>query len=1141
VSSFVHLHVHSEYSLLDGACRVDSLCRRTAEDGAPAVALTDHGVMFGAMDFYYSAREHKLVPIVGCEAYIAPRGRFDRTVRDEAHVTLLAADLVGYRNLVALISKGFLEGYYYKPRIDLDLLAAHHDGLIVLSGCMSGLCSQPLLKNDYEGAKKAAQTYRDIFGDRFYIEIMRHGMPEEDVVNKGLIKLAREMAIPLVATNDSHYLVRSDAPAHDVLLCIGTGKTVQDTARMKFYSDEFYVKTNDEMRQLFADVPDACDNTVAIANRIDIKIPEKIFHLPDYPVPEAGKSAEDFLREICGQGLIDRYGAERAKNDPVLRERLEYELGVITSMGFASYFLIVWDFIKYARDHDIPVGPGRGSAVGSVASYCLRITDLDPLKFNLIFERFLNPERISMPDIDTDFCVERRDEVIAYVMEKYGKERVAQIVTFGTMAARAAVRDAGRALGVPLPDVDRVAKLIPSGPGGLSIEQALAQIPELKGLYDGSPAIKGLLDTASSIEGLARHASTHAAGVVISKGPLVEYVPLVKIGEHDVNTQYDMTMVEKIGLLKMDFLGLRNLTVMKNAVDEIRRTTDPAFDINAIPDSDQRTFEMLGRGETTGVFQLESEGMRRVVSDLKPSSLDDVIALVALYRPGPMEWIPQYINNKHGRTKVTYLHPKLEPILSETYGIACYQEQVMQIARDFAGFTMGQADELRKVMGKKLKDQVPIYREKFVDGAVANGFEKALAEKIFEFIEPFAGYGFNKAHAAAYGWIAYQTAFLKANHPLAYFAALMTSVKDKTDKLVEYIDEAKHLGIAVLAPDINESLVDFAVVDDEIRFGLAAIKGIGEGAVRSILETRERDGKFVDLFDVVRRVDVRAVNRRVLEALVKSGALDALPGNRAEQLDAIDAALEYGSRLSRDRELGVVSLFGALEEETVLVPQIRSLPPPTTHEKLAWERETLGVFISGHPLADVAEALSRSGATPVRDLREIEDDAAVTLAGMLTSVRRTLTKAQAQMLIAQLEDMSGSVELIVFPKQYADLQAGFQTDAIVVVKGRLRRRERRGAIGEDTPLEIAIHVSEVAPVARHVERKTIGGWHVNVGRREQIDALAELVNESPGTVPIVLHVGPDSQRLPKGIASGMYVKSALERIFGTVNVREGMP
>ncbi|MGH7755380.1 MAG: DNA polymerase III subunit alpha, partial [Vulcanimicrobiaceae bacterium] len=823
MSSFVHLHVHSEYSLLDGACRVDSLCRRSAEDGAPGVALTDHGVMFGAMEFYYAARDHKLVPIVGCEAYIAPRGRFDRTVRDEAHVTLLAADLVGYRNLVALISKGFLEGYYYKPRIDMDLLAKHHDGLIVLSGCMSGLCAQPLLRNDYAGAKKAAKSFHEIFGDRFYIEIMRHGIPEQTVVNDGLIKLAHEMNLPLVATNDSHYLVRDDAPAHDVLLCIGTGKTVQDTGRLKFMTQEFYVKSSDEMRALFADVPDACDNTLAIVDRIDFQIPEKRFNIPLYPVPQSDRvrSAEAYLRELCERGLVDRYGADRATTDAVLRERLEYELGVIIKMGFASYFLIVWDFIKFARDRDIPVGPGRGSAVGSVVAYCLRITDLDPIKFKLLFERFLNPDRISMPDIDTDFCVERRDEVIEYVTEKYGKDRVAQIVTFGTMAARAAVRDAGRALAIPLADVDRVAKLIPSGPGGLSIEQALRNIPELKALYDGSPAVRRLLDTANSIEGLARHASTHAAGVVISNEPLIELTPLIKLGDDDVNTQYDMGWVERIGLLKMDFLGLRNLTVMKAAGDAIRRTTNPQFDLAKIPDDDVRTFEMLSRAETSGVFQLESEGMRRVCLDLRPSSLDDIIALVALYRPGPMEWIPQYIANKHGRAKPKYLHPKLEPILAETYAIACYQEQVMQIAREIAGFTMAEADELRKVMGKKLKDKVPVYRRKFVDGAIANGIEPKLADEIFAFIEPFAGYGFNKSHAAAYGWIAYQTAYLKANYPREYLAALMTSVKDKTEKLVEYIDEARKLGITVLPPEINASGVDFTVVFDEIRFGLA--------------------------------------------------------------------------------------------------------------------------------------------------------------------------------------------------------------------------------------------------------------------------------------------------------------------------------
>jgi DNA polymerase-3 subunit alpha len=1150
VSSFVHLHVHSEYSLLDGACRVDDLCRRAYEGGAPGVALTDHGVMFGAMEFYYAARDAKLTPIVGCEAYIAPRGRFDRTVRDEAHVTLLAADLVGYRNLVALISKGFLEGYYYKPRIDMDLLAKHHDGLIVLSGCMSSLCAQPLLRNDYAGAKVAAQSFVDIFGDRFYIEIMRHGIAEQDVVNDGLIKLAREMNLPLVATNDSHYLDRADAQAHDVLLCIGTGKTVQDTSRMKFMTDEFYVKSAQEMYALFEDVPDACDNTLAIAKRIDMRVPEKQFNIPYYPVPQdpapsllapVERTDVAYLRQICESGLIERYGAERASNDCALRERFEYELGIINSMGFASYFLIVWDFVKYARDRDIPVGPGRGSAVGSVVSYVLRITDMEPLKFGLIFERFLNPDRISMPDIDTDFCVERRDEVIRYVTEKYGTDHVAQIVTFGTMAARAAVRDAGRALAVPLSDVDRVAKLIPSGPGGLSIESALKQIPELRAQYDASPVVRQLLDTAKSIEGLARHASTHAAGVVISKERLVDITPLIKLGDDDVNTQYDMGWVEKIGLLKMDFLGLRNLTVMKKAQDEIRRTTDPTFDIATIADDDRKTFEMLSRGDTTGVFQLESDGMRRVVSDLKPSSLDDIVALVALYRPGPMELIPQYVGIKHGRLTPRYVHASLEPILAPTNSIPLYQEQIMQIARDVAGFTMGQADELRKVMGKKQKDKIPVYREKFIAGALAHsGIEETLAAEIFAFVEPFAGYGFNKSHAVAYGWVAYQTAFLKANHPRAYLAALMTSVKDKTDKLVEYIDEAKKGGIGVLPPDVNASLIDFTVVGDDIRFGLAAIKGVGENAVRAIIDARDAGGPFVDFFDFTARVDLRTINRKVFEALVKCGALDTLPGNRAQKLDALDVALDVASRAARDRESGQFSLFGdveAVREE--LKPQLRALPAPPVLEQLGWEKETLGIFVSGHPLADVAEALARAGAVAVKDLRSREDDSFVTVAGMLTAVRRTLTKAQQQMLIATLEDMTGSVECIVFPKSYAQLQAAFVPDAIVTIKGRVRFRERRGAnVGDDAPVEISVTVNEVAPYERREAPPAVLGWHVTATSAREIDALARLLDESPGVVPVVLHVGTASERMPRGISNSVYVKNELESIFGGARVWE---
>jgi DNA polymerase-3 subunit alpha len=1138
---FVHLHVHSEYSLLDGACRVDSLCRRTAEDGSPGIALTDHGVMYGALEFYYAAREHSLVPIVGCEAYIAPRGRFDRTVRDEAHVTLLAADLVGYRNLVALISKGFLEGYYYKPRIDLDLLAEHNDGLIVLSGCMSGIPAQHILKNDYPGAKKAAQTFVDIFGDRFYVELMRHGIPEQDAVNDGMIKLAREMNLPLVATNDSHYLNRTDASWHDVLLCIGTGKTLGDLNRLKFGSDQFYVKSAAEMRDLFVDVPDACDNTLAIVNRIDIQIPEKQFNIPYYPVPQSGgtlrpdpKTPDSYLRELCEAGLVERYGPDRAASDADLRERLNYELDVIIKMGFASYFLIVWDFIKYARDHDIPVGPGRGSAVGSLVSYCLKITALDPLKFGLIFERFLNPARISMPDIDTDFCVERRDEVIRYVTEKYGKDHVAQIVTFGTMAARAAIRDAGRALAVPLPDVDRVAKLVPSGPNGLSVEQAIKSIPDLANLYQNSPPVRRLLDTASSIEGLARHASTHAAGVVISKAPLVEVAPLIRLGEGDVNTQYDMIWVERIGLLKMDFLGLRNLTVMKKAVDEIRRNEIADFDIDAIADDDPATFEMLGRGDTTGVFQLESDGMRRLAQELKPSSLSDIIAIVALYRPGPMELIPQYLNGKHGRGTARYLHPKLEPILSETYGIACYQEQVMQIARDIAGFTMSEADELRKVMGKKLKEKIPVYRRKFIDGAVEQGISAKVAEDIFAFVEPFAGYGFNKSHAAAYGWIAYQTAFLKANHPHAYLAALMSSVGDKTDKLVEYIEEARKIGIPVLPPDINTSLEQFSVVDAQIRFGLAAIKGVGEGAVRSIIGAREAGGPFVSIFDFAKRVDSRQANRKVYEALIKSGALDSLGANRAELLDAVDDAIELATREARERELGQTSLFGAASSgaHESLAPRVRRLPPPPMLEQLSWEKETLGIFVSGHPLADVAAALARTGAVDIRSLRGRPEDENVTVAGILMEVRKTLTKAQQQILYATIEDQTGSVEAIVFPKSYAQLQAAFAKDAIVVLKGRLRYRSGKGADEGDAPP--AIHVAEATPFVRPAALPRSLGWHVEVQTREQIDALAKLATRAPGEVPVVVHVGGRAQRMRGGIGTSPLVQRELETIFARV-------
>ncbi len=1097
--------------------------------------------MYGAMEFYHAARAVNVTPIIGCEAYVAPRGRLDRTLRDEAHVTLLAADLEGYRNLATLISKGFLEGYYYKPRIDLDLLARHSRGVIALSGCISGLVAAPLLRNDRPAAVRNAKTYQQIFGDRFYIEVMRHGMPEQEIVNAGLVEIAREIGVPLVATNDAHYHERADSVAHDVLLCIGTGKTIADTNRLKFATDEFFLKSPDEMYELWADLPQACENTLEIARRVEFELPKKAFGMPEYPLAQH-ESADEYLRALCEEGLAARYGAQRAGEDETLRERLDDELRVIATMRYAPYFLIVWDFIKHARELDIPVGPGRGSAVGSIVAYALRITDLDPLQFNLIFERFLNPDRISMPDIDTDFCVDRRDEIIAYVTEKYGADRVAQIVTFGTLAARAAVRDAGRVLGAPLPDVDRVAKLIPSGPTGLSIEQAVGQIPELKHLYEGDAQLRRLLDTAKTIEGLKRNAGTHAAGVVIADRPLSEYVPLVRFGEGSVDTQYDMEWIEGLGLLKMDFLGLRNLTVMHKAVALICASGVP-LSLDRIALDDRKTLEMLGRGETVGVFQLESEGMKRVCVELQPSCFEDIVALVALYRPGPMEWIPQYISNKHGRTKIAYLDAKLEPILRETYGIALYQEQVMLIARDVAGFSMAEADELRKVMGKKLKEQIPVYRERFVTGAMrSSAMSRALAEEIFAFIEPFGGYGFNKSHAAAYAMIAYQTAYLKANHPLEYMTALLTSVKDRTDKLAEYIDDARRSGIAVLPPDINESGMDFTAVAGQIRFGLAAVKGVGEEAVRAIIAARERGQAFADLFDVATRVNVRQVNRRVFEALVKCGAMDALSGNRAQKLEALDRAMDVAARSTRDAELGQTSLFGDVAKDAPsLAPTLPVVSAPSKHEMLAWEKETLGMFVSGHPLAEVQDDLARVGALAMKELRAREDDAQVTIAGAVASVRRTTTRAGAQILIAQLEDTSGHCEVVVFSSLYPQVQQLFETDRILIVKGRMRLRERRvvGGSAEETPPDISVSANEVAIFEPRPQRQAIvRGWHIEVSQRDQIDRLAALIDKWPGDAAVTIYARGRAQRLARTIAGDARVRPELERIFGGGRVRE---
>ena len=1049
--SFVHLHAHSEYSLLDGACRTKEMVAKAAALGMPAIALTDHGVMYGALEFYFEARAHGIKPIVGCEMYLAPRGLRDRSARDEQHLTVLAADKAGYRNLLKLVSTGFTEGYYYKPRVDLELLAQHAEGLIVLSGCLGGSLAQALVRGEVDRAAQTAREFRQVFGERYFIEIHHHHHPLEDKIRPSLFGLARELGIRPVATNDFHYLAREDASAHDVLLCIGTGKMVSDTDRLRFENDEFYLKSADEMRELFSDTPEACDATLDIAEMVDLDLETSSFAIPAFPVPSGQSSAQAYLRALCEQGLRERY----AEPSDEQRARLDYELATIERMGYASYFLIVWDFIRYARERGIPVGPGRGSAAGSIVAYALRISDVDPLRYHLFFERFLDPERISMPDIDTDFCFERRGEVIEYVTGKYGADRVAQIVTFGTMAARAAVRDVGRVTGVPLADVDKIAKLIPNIPTNpMTIAQAIEAVPELLSLYQRDEQARKLLDTAKRVEGLARHASTHAAGVVIAPGPLTEYAPLVRLGDDDLNTQYSMEWVERVGLLKMDFLGLRTLTVLAAAAEQIRATADADFTLERIPLDDEKTFAMLSAGQTTGVFQLESAGMRRYIAELRPTRIEDVIAMVALYRPGPMDWIGDFIAGKHGRRPVTYVHPKLESILEDTYGVAVFQEQVMQMCRELAGYSFGDADAMRKVIGKKIKEKIPAERTKFIDGCVRNGIEPALATRIWQFIEPFGGYGFPKAHAVCYGLLAYQTAWLKANHPLAFMAALLTSVQQNTDKLVEYLAECAQRKVRILPPDVNESGPDFTVVSGAIRFGLAAVKNVGDGAVSELID--KRGTGYTSLADMCSRVDCRIVNRRVLESLIKAGALDGLEGNRSEQLAGLDAALEYGQHGAAAKAMGQTSLFGSGQDDGLPAPLLPKRDPPSQALRLAQEKEAIGVYISGHPLADKGAELARRTSHPIAKLRELPEDETVTVGGVITASRRVVTKAGGQMLVAKLEDLTGTIEVVVFPKWYAELSALFLDEAIIVVRGKVKERRAVGkppGYAETQPVE----------------------------------------------------------------------------------------
>ena len=1062
---FVHLHVHTQYSLLDGAIRIGDLVERARELRMPAIAITDHGTMFGAIEFYLKAQAAGVKPIIGCEVYVAPGSRHDKSGASSSgdasgHLILLCKNLVGYRNLCKLVSTAYQEGFYYKPRIDWNLLAEHNDGLIALTSCLGGEIPSLLAQGRMEQARRRAGEMSMIFDrDRLYLELQENFIPEQTTVNQGLIAIGQELGLPLVATNDCHYLRREDAFAHEVLLCIQTGKTIDDPSRMRFANNEFFVKSPAEMAELFQAVPEALASTVAIAERCNLEIDLKTYHFPQYEKP-AGQSLDQVLSEQAAAGLEERLAVIRrqrpgfdAAAEQHYRERLESELACIRQMGFPGYLLIVADFINWAKDHAIPVGPGRGSAAGSLVAYALRITDIDPLPYNLLFERFLNPERVSMPDIDVDFCVNGRDRVISYVRDKYGRDNVAQIITFGSMLARAVIRDVGRAMGMPYGEVDRIAKLVPNPTGKkVTLTEALRQEPKLRDLVDKDVKVRQLFEVALALEGLTRHASTHAAGVVITPKPLTDYLPLyVDQKSQGQVTQYDMGCVEKIGLVKFDFLGLKNLTVIENAVRLIRAGRAPDFDLSALGDDDPATYQLLQSGNTTGVFQLESSGMKELLIKLKPSCFEDIIAVCALYRPGPLGsgMVDDFIQRKHGRRAITYDFPELEPILKDTYGVIVYQEQVMQIAQVVAGYTLGRADLLRRSMGKKKPEEMAKEKEPFLTGAKAKGFDQKKVEAIFDLMAKFAEYGFNKSHSAAYAMIAYQTAWLKAHYPVEFMAALLTEDMENTDKVIKNINEIRNMGIAILPPDINASQRDFTVHATDIRFGLGAVKGVGDAALEAVTEAR-REGPFRSLHDFCERVDLRRVNRRVIEALIKCGAFDSLGGRRAVAMAVLDEAVDAGQKLQRERELGQESLFGA---EQIVTPRGSAALTGEGEEwpenvLLANEKEALGFYITGHPLARHSSAIKRFATCDAAGLAERADKEEVSLCGIVAGIKELTTKKGERMAFVTLEDLSGFIELVIFPEAYLAAAELLKSEEPLLVRGAVDAGEEVQDDGE---------------------------------------------------------------------------------------------
>jgi DNA polymerase-3 subunit alpha len=1065
-SDFVHLHTHTAYSLLDGAIRLPDLMGRAGELGMDTVAITDHGNMFGAIYFYKQAKAAGLKPVIGCEVYVAPGDRRDHDSRPGApvhhHLVLLAANLAGYWNLVRLVSAGFLEGFYYKPRIDLELLRQHHEGLIALSGCLHGKVASLLLAEREDKALEAARELAGIMGGQnFFLEIQDAGLAEQKKVNPGIIDIGQKLGLGLVATNDCHFLLREHHEAHDALICIQTGKTLADAERMRL-QPELYFKSGREMAELFADQPEAIANTRAIADRCELELPLGRLRFPAFPLAN-GETAEDRLRAQARAGLEQRLAELEALGRKLERaeyqKRLEYELEILIQKGFAGYFLVVSDFINWAKDKGIPVGPGRGSAAGSLVAFAMRITDLDPIRYGLIFERFLNVERESMPDIDVDFCMDRRGEVLEYVSDKYGRGQVAQIITFGSMQARAVIRDVGRVMGIPYNEVDQVAKLVP-GELGITLEKALDKEPRLTERMEADEQVRRLVDTARALEGLPRHASTHAAGVVIGDVPLNQVVPLYRGPKEETVTQYDMKCVEKAGLIKFDFLGLRTLTVIDLAVQMVRAGRRAEFDISAIDLEDDKTYQLLSRGDTTGVFQLESSGMKELLTKMKPECFEDIIALVALYRPGPLEsgMVDDFVARKHGQKEVHYPLPQLEPVLKETYGVIVYQEQVQEIARVLAGYSLGEGDILRRAMGKKVKEVMDAQGERFMQGAQENGIPKGKAAEIFDLMAKFAGYGFNKSHSAAYGLIAYQTAYLKAHYPLEFMAALLTSEMSNTDKVMLHIAECRERGLSVLPPDINQSLRNFTVAGEAIRFGLAAVKNVGSGAVESILAAREEGGGFSDLYDLCERVDMRRVNRRVLESLIKCGALDSTGAHRAQLMAVLDEAMAQGQKAFADRSSGQGSIFDVPGVQAANAkPELPAVPPWSESDQLSYEKEALGFYITGHPLSSYGDDIARLATTDSVALSSAGDGATVRLAGLPTEIKEKTTKKGDRMAFVRLEDTKGSVELIVFPDCYAASSAALASERPVLVKGVVDKDERGVKLkaSQITPLDDA--------------------------------------------------------------------------------------